>query len=436
MLTTKILLPVFLFTTNLIAAQTRPNIIYIMADDLAYADLSCYGRKDYQTPNLDKLASQGMKFINAYSASALCTPTRTSFMTGRYPARTPIGLMEPLTLSKHDSTIGLTPDYTSLPALLKNGGYETYLAGKWHLGLMTAFNPNNNGYDEFFGLHSAAVDYISHTSADGINDLYENDKPVTKAGYMTDLILEKTLEVIRRAHPKPFFLSVMFTAPHTPLQTRGDSIYPLGRLNWIKGGSPETYAGMVKIMDEAVGMIMKTLDEEKLSANTVVIFTSDNGGTRYADMGSLSGGKALLWEGGIKVPAFICWPGKIPANTITEQLAVTMDWTATILALGNTKADPKFPLDGIDLMPVITGKKKPVARTLYWRMFQRGHQKAIRDGNWKYLKDEKGEWLFDLAADGGEKKDLKEKEKQVFETLKQKYSEWEKTVLEPVPLVQ
>ena len=136
------------------------------------------------------------------------------------------------------------------------------------------------------------------------------------------------------------------------------------------------------------------------------------------------------------MPAFIRWPGKIPPNSVTGQVAVTMDWTATILTLAKTKADPKFPLDGIDLMPVITGKKKPVARTLYWRMFQRSKQKAIRDGNWKYLKDEKGEWLFDLAADADEKKDLKEKEKQIFEKLKQKYNEWEKTVLEPVALVQ
>ncbi len=432
----KILLFVFLLITNFIAAQTRPNIIYIMADDLGYADLSCYGRKDYQTPNLDKLASQGMKFINAYAGSSLCTPTRTSFMTGRYPARTPVGLIEPLTPSKQDSAIGLTPDYTSLPALLKKGGYETYLAGKWHLGFIPAFNPINNGYDEFFGCHSGAVDYISHSNSEGNNDLYENDKPVTKDGYMTDLILEKTLQVIRRSHTKPFFLSVMFTAPHWPLQKPGDAVYPLGRLNWQKGGSTETYAAMVKSMDVAVGMIMKTLDDERLSSKTVVIFTSDNGGTGYADMGNLTGGKALLWEGGIKVPAFIRWPGKIHANSITEQVAVTMDWTATILNLANTEPDPKFPLDGIDLMPVITGKNKPVSRTLYWRMFQRNQQKAIRDGHWKYLKDEKGEWLFDLATDAGEKKDLKEKEKQIFENLKYKYSEWEKTVLEPVHSVQ
>jgi len=189
-------------------------------------------------------------------------------------------------------------------------------------------------------------------------------------------------------------------------------------------------------MDNAVGTILKTLDDKKLSNNTIVIFTSDNGGERFSDMGELSGRKSLLWEGGIKVPAFIRWPGKIAANSATQQVAITMDWTATILALAKTKPDPNFPLDGIDLMPVCKGEKNLTTRTLYWRMFQRNQQKAIRDGNWKYLKDEKGEYLFDLLTDRSEKNDLKEKEKKIFEQLKQKYSEWEKTVLEPMTLIK
>lgn len=435
MITGKIFLPVFLLLTNIIAAQTRPNIIYIMADDMGYADLSGYGRKDYQTPNLDKLASQGMKFINAYAGSALCTPTRTSFMTGRYPARTPVGLREPLEWSKKDSAVGLTPDHTSVATLLKKSGYETFLVGKWHLGFSPAFSPNKNGFDEFFGFHGGGIDYISHTDPNGNNDLYENEEPVVKDGYMTDLLMERTIDIIKRKHTNPFFLSLMFNAPHWPWQGPGDKAYPLGNKSWKDGGSDTTYAAMVKSMDDAVGIIMKTLDEEKLSGNTVVIFTSDNGGERFSDMGKLSGGKPVLWEGGIKVPAFICWPGKIAANSITQQVAITMDWTATILALAKTKADPNFPLDGIDLMPVCSGEKKPVERTLYWRMFQRNQQKAIRDGNWKYLKDEKGEYLFDIATDISEKNNLKEKEKPIFEKLKQKYSEWEKTVLEPLPLI-
>jgi arylsulfatase A-like enzyme len=179
---------------------------------------------------------------------------------------------------------------------------------------------------------------------------------------------------------------------------------------------------------------MKTLDDKGLSDNTVVIFTSDNGGERFSDMGKYSGSKAILKEGGIRVPAFIRWPGIIPSGSVTEQVAITMDWSATILALANTKPDRKFPLDGINLMPVITERRRPIQRTLYWRVSQRNQQKAMREGYWKYLKDEKGEWLFDLFYDGAEKNDLKDKEKEVFDILKKKYSDWEKTVLVPVAL--
>ncbi|MEP7376151.1 MAG: sulfatase-like hydrolase/transferase [Chitinophagaceae bacterium] len=435
MLPSKILLPVFILVSNLIAAQTRPNIIYIMADDMGYADLSSYGRKDYKTPNLDKLASQGLKFINAYAGAPLCTPTRASFMTGRYPARTPVGLIEPLTGSTQDSAIGLTPDQTSLPALLKKSGYETFLVGKWHLGFLPAFSPQKNGFDEFFGFHGGGLDYISHTDPNGYNDLYENEEPVSKDGYMTDLIEERAVDILKRKHDKPFFLNLMFNAPHWPWQKPGDKVYPTGNRSWVDGGSPETYAAMMKSLDDAVGTILETLDEMKLSSNTIVIFTSDNGGERFSDMGEYSGRKPILKEGGIKVPAFIRWPGKILPNSVTNQVAITMDWTATILALAKTNADPNFPLDGIDLMPVCTGQKKLIDRTFYWRVFQRNQQNAIREGNWKYLKDEKGEYLFDLSTDAAEKIDLKEMQKDIFERLKQKYGEWEKSVLQPVPLM-
>jgi arylsulfatase A-like enzyme len=429
----KLCLLVFLFIANDIAAQTKPNIIYIMADDLGYADISCYGRKDYSTPNLDKLASQGMKFTNAYAGASICTPTRTSFMTGRYPARTPVGRREPLDWTPRDSTVGLTPDYTSLATLLKKAGYQTSLIGKWHLGFASAYSPLKNGFDEFYGFNGGGIDYVSHTDPNGRNDFFENDKPIVKEGYMTDLLMDKAIEVIKRKHTKPFFLSMMFNAPHWPWQAPNDKVYPLGNDQWKEGGSASTYAAMVKSMDDAIGTIMKTLDEENLSANTVVVFTSDNGGERFSDMGILAGKKALLWEGGIKIPAFIRWPGKIPENSTTEQAAITMDWTATFLALAGAKPDPKFPLDGIDMMPVCTGKSKPVSRTFYWQRVERNPQKAIRDGDWKYLQDQKGEYLFDLSKDPEEKNDLKEKEKTVFEKLKKKYTEWEKTILKTEP---
>lgn len=410
----------------------RPNIIYIMTDDMGYGDLSSYGRKDYTTPNLDKLASQGVKFMNAYAAGPMCTPTRTSFMTGRYPARTPVGLFEPLV--PKDSLFGLSPDYPSIATFMKKSGYTTHLVGKWHLGYLPETSPMKNGFDEFFGYNSGSVDYISHTNVSGQPDLYENDKPVIKEGYMTELLTEKTIAILQRRHTKPFFISLMFSAPHWPWQAPGDKVYPLGRENWTEGGSPGKYAAMVKSIDDAVGNILKVLDEENLSRNTVIIFTSDNGGEKFSNMGIYQKGKFHLWEGGIRTAAFIRWPGKIPANTVTEQVAITMDWMATILALAQAKAHPKFPLDGIDLMPVCRGKNKPVTRTLYWRVFQRNQQKAIRDAGWKYLKDEKGEYLFNLEKDPGEKNDLREKEKAIYNRLKQKYSDWEKTVLQPIPL--
>lgn len=419
------------FTTTF--AQRRPNIIYIMADDLGYADLSGYGRKDYKTPNLDRLAQQGMKFVNAYAGGPFCTPTRTSFMTGRYPARTPVGLREPLDWTGKDSTVGLSKDYISIATLLKKAGYETYLVGKWHLGFAPKFSPMQNGFDEFFGFHGGGIDYISHTDMNGNNDLYRNEMPVVKEGYMTDLLMQRAVEIINRPHPKPFFLSMMFNAPHWPWQAPGAQAMAAG-VDWKKGGSPEIYAGIMRSLDSAVGRIIDAVEKNNLSANTVIIFTSDNGGEIFSDMGPFKGRKALLWEGGIREPAFVRWTGKIPAGKETQQVAITMDWTATILALAGAKADKKFPLDGIDLTAVCEGKNPPLARTLYWRVFQRNKQKAIRDGKWKYLQDEKGEYLFDLEKDPGEKQDLKNEQKNIFQILKDKYQRWEKTVLEPVPL--
>jgi arylsulfatase A-like enzyme len=414
--------------------QGKPNIIYIMADDLGYSDLSCYGRKDYQTPNLDKLAAAGMRFNQAYSGSTLCTPTRASFMTGRYPARTPVGLIEPLAWTTKDSTIGLTPDYPSLPTLLKNAGYHSYLVGKWHLGFTPAFSPRQNGFDEFYGCHSGAVDYISHTGPRGNLDLYENEKPIDDKGYITELFMNKAIEIIKRPHPRPFFLSLMFNAPHWPWQTTIHKPYPLDEKEWRNKGSNEIFASMMKSLDEAIGKILEVLDQQKLSNNTVIIFTSDNGGERFSSMGIYSGEKGHLKEGGIRVPAFVRWPGRIPSNSSTDQPVITMDWTATILSLASAKPDPAFPLDGINLLPVLTDNMKTAPRTFYWRMFQRVKESAIRDGDWKYFKDEKAEYLFNLANDPSEKNDLREKEKNRFAALKQKYKDWEKTVLEPLPL--
>ncbi|HEY0679740.1 MAG TPA: sulfatase-like hydrolase/transferase [Chitinophagaceae bacterium] len=432
----KLLLSLIILISFCFSAQSqRPNIIYIMADDLGYADLSCYGRKDYQTPNLDKLASQGIKLMNAYAAAPLCTPTRVAFMTGRYSARTPIGLVEPMEWSARDSARGLTPDQPSIATRLKKAGYETYLIGKWHLGFAPAFSPMSNGFDYFYGIHGGGIDYVSHRSPrGGANDLYENDKPVEVKGYMTDLLMQKAVDVINKPRSKPFFLNIMFNAPHWPWQAPGDAAYH-DTMPWRRGGTPEVYAGMMRSMDSAVGVIMKLLDDKDLAKNTIVIFTSDNGGERFSDMSVYRNSKGTLWEGGVRVPAFIRWPGKIKPNTVSNQVASTFDWTATILSAANAKPEPSFPLDGMDLMPVLTGNRKEIERTLYWRSFQRINHKSMRDGKWKYMRDEKDvEYLFDLVADPSEKNDVKANHPQVFEQLKAKYALWESKMLKPVPL--
>jgi len=416
------------------AQSSGPNIIYIMADDLGYADLSCYGKKEYQTPYIDGLAAGGMKFINAYAAAPVCTPTRTSFMTGRYPARTPVGLREPLDWKQADSLVGLTPQYPSIASILQIAGYETLLVGKWHLGFSPGFNPNRNGFDYFFGHHGGGVDYFSHLSPNKENDLYENDMSIHREGYMTDILKDKAVELIRKKHDKPFFMALMFNAPHWPWQSPGDPPYP-DTMDWKKGGSPKTYAAMIKSLDDAVGKIVEVLTEEHLEKNTMIIFTSDNGGEKYSDMGPFQGKKQTLWEGGIRVPAVMYWPGKIKAGTVSSQAVITMDWTSTILSVAGATLPGKVQSDGINILPFAQGKKSMVSRTFYWRQFQRFNQKAIRAGNWKYMQDEEGaEYLFDLGKDPAEKNNLKTSNASIFTRLKKKYAEWESIMLPPVPL--
>lgn len=426
------LLLCLLYSSISFSQQDRPNIIFIMTDDMGYADLSCYGRKDYTTPHIDKLASQSLKFVNAYAGAPVCTPTRTSFMTGRYPARTPVGLYEPLRGTPADTGMGLTPDYPSIATLLKNAGYATVLVGKWHLGFSTRNSPIANGFSEFFGFRSGATDYISHTNMRGIPDLFENDQPVKKEGYITNLISDRAVEFISKDHSKPFFLSVQFNGPHWPWQLPGDAPYP-DTMNWRNGGSPAIYAGMMKSLDLAVGRIIDAVDSAGLAQNTIIIFTNDNGGEVFSDMGIFSGYKMGLWEGGIKVPALVRWPGKIDPGT-TQQAVITMDWSATILAIAGSDPHPSFPLDGDNILPVCTGKKDTYDRTFFWRVTQVNDHKAIRDGKWKYLNTGEKEFLFDLLNDPSEQKDLAAQFPGVLQTLKNKYEDWEKKMLSPVPL--
>ncbi len=435
----KLLLTVFICSTGgfFLNAQ-KPNIIYIMTDDLGYADISCFGRKDYQTPNIDLLAKEGIKCLNAYASAPVCTPTRTAFITGMHPAKTTVGLYEPLDWTAKDSLVGLLPSSPSIARNLNKVGYKTFLVGKWHLGFNPSNSPRKNGFDYFFGMNGGGVDYVEHRSPDfGANDLYENESPVQQKGYLTNLLTDKAIQIIQKKHTKPFFLSLMYNAPHWPWQGPNDSALLFGENDskWKEGGSFEKYAAMMKSLDDAIGKIMNVLKLSKNAKNTIVIFTSDNGGEIYSDMGIYKGKKMGLWEGGIRVPAIVWWPSKIKPASTSSQVLSTVDWNVTISALAGAKQPKGFLVDGINLIPILLKKSREEERTIYWRVSQRSNQKAVRNGNFKFLKDENGEeYLFDLYNDPAELNNLKELQTKIFKQLKLKMQNWEKTVLKPIPI--
>jgi arylsulfatase A-like enzyme len=413
------------------ALARRPNVIFILADDLGWGDLSCYGRPDYRTPNLDRLASQGVRFTDAYSASAVCTPTRCAFITGRYPARLKIGLVEPLPATNH--LVGLDPDIPTIASLLKGNGYETALVGKWHLGFRPEWGPNAHGFDEFFGILAGAADYHLHKNGLGESDLYENLSPVERNGYLTDLFTDRAVSYITRRRTAPFYLSLHYTAPHWPWQDRkgGERVTftdkTIEPVTMGGGGSLKLYAEMMRSLDDGVGRVMKALKAAGIDRDTLVIFTSDNGGERFSYEWPFTGEKGELREGGIRVPAIIRWPGVISANRVTAQMAITMDWTATILAAAQTKPADDFPLDGINLLPIIKGPTAIRERTLFWRI---GDQDAVRKGKWKYLRDEGGRRkLFDLSVDQREQADFSVKNPVVLEGLSAEFAKWNQQML-------
>ncbi len=407
--------------------ETRPNIIYIMVDDMGYGDLSSYGRKEYQTPALDAFAKESMMFTQAYAAAPVCTPSRVAFMTGKYPARNPIGLREPLKMDSTDIHLGLSSNLPTVSSLLKKSGYATALFGKWHLGFKPEFFPAAHGFDTFFGISPGAADYVSHRY-EGKDVLFENNEPVKKEGYLTDLITDRAIEYITKTKG-PFFLSMQYTSPHWPWQAPGDPAYP-DSVKMSSGGSAETYAGMVQNLDMNIGRLLASIKDTGMAKNTLVIFTSDNGGERYSNMGPLKGKKFQLWEGGIRVPAWVRWPGKIKPNTKTDQVAVTMDWTVTILKAAQiTTSDITF--DGINLLPILSGESEDLSRKLYWRMTNRERWDAYRSGDWKYIKTPQDEGLYNVANDMGETTDLKEAQPDVFKSLKSEFESLDREMLEP-----
>ena len=428
-----------LISLPLVAQSARPNIVFILTDDMGYGDLGCMGSADIRTPHIDRLAREGVKLTDFYSNAPVCTPTRAGFMTGRWQQRFGLEFAFGYQVEQYRRVndqwvpepdmhaLGLPLGETTIAQRLKTAGYRTGAFGKWHLGYRDEYNPVKRGFDEYFGELLGHADFYRHAYFDGTYALRDGLEPVKQAGYLTDLINERAVRFIRQHAREPFFLYVPHLAMHAPFQPPDAPDSPMVTRENMLHGSRAIYKAMLERVDDGVGMILAELDRHGLADNTLIVFSSDNGGERYASNAPLFHHKATLWEGGIRVPCLMRWPARLPKGKVSGQAGITMDLTATFLAAAGAKLPADFRPDGIDLVPLLTGEKPEVERTFYWRLDRSNRkQRAIRQGHWKYLNDGNTmDLLFDLKNDIGERRNLGYQHPAVLKELKAKLAAWE-----------
>lgn len=422
-----LLLATLLFPITALHAEAakRPNIILILADDLGYGSLGCYGNAEVKTPNIDQLAASGVRFTDFHSNGAMCSPTRAALMTGRYPQRCvwiPDEELSPVFREQRNENPaqrwawGISPDEVTIPRLLKQAGYRSSLIGKWHLGYNFRFHPMNHGFDEFRGFVGGNVDYHTHVASHGMKELdWWNDRKIeNENGYTTDLLTKHAVDFIARNRTAPFFLYLAHATPHAPWQ---------GREPGMSKSPVETYKEMIRTLDESVGAVINAVRANDLEKNTLVIFNSDNGPAApggFAANGVLRGKKGGMFEGGHRVPFIASWPGVIPAGATSNTPAMTMDLLPTFTMLAGVAQNN--PLDGIDLMPLLTGPAKKNDRVLHWLF---GNSWAVRKGAWKLMgKGNNAQTLVNLEKDLPEKDNHLKDMPGLVEELTKLHREW------------
>ena len=412
-----------------------PNVVLIITDDVGYGDIGSYGAPDVKTPHIDRIAREGVRLTDFYANGATCSPTRAALMTGRYQQR--FAIEAPLGAGgKADAERGLRPTGASLPQLLKDNGYATALVGKWHLGWQPQFSPEAHGFGYFFGFKSGYVDFYRHTAGGGspfADDLFEHGQPLKIDGYLTDLITERSVRFIEANAQTPFFLDVSYNAAHWPYQPpdrpsvardNGRHLTPFDEDTSTRAD----YVAMLERADQGVGRILDAIDRLGLREQTLVIFTNDNGGEWLSRNAPLFHNKGSVWEGGIRVPTAVRWPGRIPAGRTSGQVGATMDLTATILAATGTPLPATARLDGIDLLPILEARSPEMERTLFWRVALGRAQAAVRSGDWKLLIDNGRPFLFNLRADIGERENLIASRTDVARRLRPLLATWDAEV--------
>ncbi len=408
--------------------QTKPNFIVIMADDLGYGDLSSY-EGWIETPALDRLAEEGMKFTDFHSSGNVCSPTRAGLMTGRYQQRAGIPGVVYADPTREVHYHGLQTTEVTFAKVLKQSGYATAMFGKWHLGYYPKYNPIHHGFDLFRGYVSGNVDFISHVDQAGTYDWWHQDKTVVEEGYTTHLITKHAIDFINDNKSKPFCLYLPHEAPHYPyqgpndpaLRSVGGDFNTQGERKDIKNA----YREMVQEMDQGIGQIVDTIEQLGLSENTMILFFSDNGANNNGDNGPLRGAKGSNWEGGHRVPLIARWKGKIAPGAVSDDLTISLDVMPTLLAAAGASVPDSHHLDGVDLSPVLFEEKPLAKRQLVW------NGKAIRDGNWKLVVEGKGGdkiGLYDLSREIGEQTNLASTEPQRVKALQAALNVWKADV--------
>lgn len=442
-----------------VGSKRAPNIVLIVSDDQGYRDLGCYGSTQVKTPNLDQLAAEGVRLTNFYVTWPACTPSRGSLLTGRYPQRNGTYDMfrndlvdsdhlykEPEYAVSWEMIGGMDAREVLIPRVLKKAGYISGIFGKWDLGQLHRFLPLQRGFDEFYGFTNTGIDYWTHERY-GIPSMRRGNKPTTeyKGTYATDLFRREAIQFIEKYKEYPFFCYVPFNAPHGASNLQRPRPGVQAPLDYIRKhyGEYDTkdansrkarrirYMAAITYMDEAIGQILQLLDEHNLTDNTLVIFLSDNGGSRgTADNGPLRGGKGNLFEGGIRVPCIVRWLGVIPRGTICDEFLTAMEIFPMLCRAAGVRPPRGVVLDGFDMTPVLAGTQKSSRREMFW---QRRGDKAARVGNWKWVKSSRGSGLFDLSKDIGEQNDLSKERPDVLRMVKSRFTAWKKLMADAEP---
>jgi arylsulfatase A-like enzyme len=428
------------------AAQvTRPNILLIVTDDMGYGDIGLHGSRDIATPSIDGLMKGGTRFTDAYVTGPYCSPTRAGLMTGKYPQR--FGHEFNVGVGPAMAEFGLPLTERTIADRLKAVGYRTALFGKWHLGSGDKFHPQSRGFDEFFGFLGGQHSY-TNVGAESANPLLDGRTPAESVTYLTDALAARAVAFIRRESASPFFLYLAFNAVHTPMHATDTY---LARFPDIADTRRRTYAAMLAAMDDAIGRTMEAVRAQGLEENTLVVFMNDNGGPTMpgttvngSSNAPLRGSKRQTWEGGIRVPFALAWKGRIPAGRVDRRPIIQLDVLPTVLAAAGIPVQSDWRLDGVDLLPFLTGDVSRPHAVLYWRL---GSHMAIRSGDWKLVKTGEGPLvtstfdtreslagaeLYNLAMDLSETKNLAASEPAKVRELADTWLRWNKELAKPL----